>query len=84
MRKIAGVLGVALSLSATPVWAECGHLAVAHVTIGAVAPALTAFLKDEPESEEGDKEGGGVVDPTPQDDGSDGVDDGSGDGQPAS
>lgn len=83
MKKFAGVLGVALVLSGAPASAGCGNRAVAQVTIGAVSPALTAFLRDEPESEDGDREGGGVIDPTPQDDGSDGVDDGSGDGQPA-
>ena len=82
MKKIAVVLSVAVAMNAVPLWAGVGNQAALRATIGALSPGLTAFLKDEEDSEEGDPEGGGVVDPTPQDDGSDGVDDGSGDGQP--
>ncbi|HEY3967648.1 MAG TPA: hypothetical protein VGM05_24010 [Planctomycetaceae bacterium] len=83
MKKIAVILSIGSALSAAPLWAGLGHLAASHPAIAAVAPGSTVFFKDIPDSVEGDPESDGVVDPTPQDDGSDGVDDGSGDGQPA-
>jgi len=79
MKKIAVVLSVGLALGAAPLRAGLGHQVAACAPIAAVAPGLTAFFKDEPDSVEGDPESDGVVDPTPQDDGSDGVDDGTGD-----
>ena len=83
MKKIAVLLSVGLAFGAAPLWAGVGHPAAAHPAIAAVAPNSTVFFKDIPDSVEGDPETDGVVDPTPQDDGSDGVDDGTGDGQPA-
>jgi hypothetical protein len=78
MKRTQSFLGYALVLGGIGLLAGgCGHWqSVAH---GATARATIS--KDDPDNEEGDNtdEGTGVVDPVPQDDGSDGVDDGSGD-----
>ena len=57
-----------------------GRLRTVVMAAGQVA-AATPISKDSPDNTEGDdpSEGTGVVDPVPQDDGSDGVDDGTGD-----
>lgn len=64
---------------------KLGFLAVALGALHVALPAgshgtieAAAFYRDNSDGDEG--EGEGVVDPVPQDDGSDGVDDGSGDG----
>ena len=83
MKHIARSLGVALALGGISP-ATAGHCPWGTVALGvaaAQADAGSPISKDNPDNVEGDDpaEGTGVVDPVPQDDGSDGVDDGSGD-----
>jgi hypothetical protein len=83
MKRIAGILGVALALGGID------RLAAGSSPWGAIALGTTAgqvaaaspISKDDPGNTDDDSsdEGTGVVDPVPQDDGSDGVDDGTGD-----
>jgi len=63
---------------------KLGFLAVAmsalHVALPAASHGANAAATVLRDNSDGDDEGSGVVDPVPQDDGTDGVDDGSGDG----
>ncbi len=75
MKRIANFLSLALT------WGCIGTVTFAHCQWETVACAATVLAaKDDPDNADGDDpEGGTVVDPVPQDDGTDGVDDGSGD-----
>ena len=78
MKRIAGFLGVVLALGGSdPLSSGQGQWGT--VALGAAAGQVAAgspISKDDGDNEDGDdpSEGTGVVDPVPQDDGSDGVD----------
>jgi len=75
MKQIRNLLGVAVT------WGCIGTLTLAPCQWQTAACAATSLAaEDDPDNSDGDDpEGGTVVDPVPQDDGTDGVDDGSGD-----
>ena len=83
MKHIAGLLGVALAFGGIgPLAAGQGRWAA--VALGAAAGQVAAgspISKDSTDNENGDDpaDGSGVIDPVPQDDGSPGTDDGTGD-----
>jgi len=79
MKRIQRFLGVALMLAGFGLMLD-GVGQWGSAAMGAAAGSTIS--KDSPDNEDGDDppEGTGVVDPVPQDDGTPGVDDGTGDG----